>query len=312
MILAVVAILVLPAVAAAGVWAVRQGASPTPPAPTPLALTDPSASLSSSAQASPSVVPPQPVAAGSIAPSPAPTSAPAPTLGVTAHSPVSPTTGTQVFFDDFTDPNSGWKVGSGTGGVTYGYGAGGYTIVAPSPYDYYAPVPYADALSEVSLSVTAATAVTAAATATATGDSAGTGGFGVSCLRSVGGDSQLEYDFGITETARWYVERYDGTFETNADPVLLHTGSVAAKPSVKPVTLLAVCAALDGGSQVRLMLFVDGVKVTDFVNSASADPSGWHGAVVAVGGDSTSTNLTVSRVSESDLGGPPAINGEQT
>jgi hypothetical protein len=309
---AVALVVGVPVAAAGGIWAIRQASQPGSGGTGSAAAAAGSPSPGG-AQPAPGVSPPAASAPGISAPAasaPAAGSAPSSPLGsappdatgVTAHSAVTPSTGTQVFDDDFSDPSSGWRIGQFDGGVTYSYVPGGYSVIAPGPYLFYAPLPFPGDLGQVSVSMTAASQAS----------SAGTAGFGVSCIRDMGGASQLEYDLAITQSGRWYVQRFNGSFDDNSDPVLLRAGAAAARPAKGPVSLVGVCAAMDGGRRVRLMLFIDGTPVVDFVDDAVADPTGWQAALLVAGDDGGSTRVTVSHVSEADLGGPQALGGVQT
>lgn len=216
--------------------------------------------------------------------------------GVTATSPITPTSGTQVFSDDFHDPGSGWLIGQ-RNGVSYSYKAGGYQVVATGAYHYFAIAPYTEPLSELALSVTA----------TQNAGAPPTGGFGLTCASAISTQAELHYEFVVNARSRWYVERRDGPPAVGSGPAILRQGSSPVPPGSKPLTLSAVCATLPDGKTTRLVLFVNSQRVADLMDVASAGSAAadWTGELLTAGGNAAPTTVHVSRFTESSLGGPP-------
>jgi hypothetical protein len=253
----------------------------------------PGATLAASPPASSSVASPSaPVPAAS-----APASAPALVAsGVTATSSFTPTTGAQVFADDFTDPGSGWLSGAyGTG--TYAYTPHGYTVTGTGDIFRLAYAPFDSPEQQLTTSITARQS---------TGEPGA--GFGVSCRRSFDSASQLRYEFLVTASGRWSVQRNVGTLSLASTPTTLQSGTSPRRPGVAPVTVTGTCASLSG-QQTRLVLFVDGAKVADFVDASPVDGTGWLGAIMTASDVGPAATTTVSAFNEYVLAAPAAVIG---
>jgi hypothetical protein len=103
-------------------------------------------------------------------------------------------------------------------------------------------------------------------------------------------------------TVRWLVaERRDGISTPTGSPSLLREGSSHA-PDVTPTTIVAVCARLADGMTNRVLLFVDYVKVADFLDVAPSHNSGWIGALMTTGGAGNPTTVHFKKVTENRFG----------
>jgi hypothetical protein len=219
-----------------------------------------------------------------------------PSDGVTQTSPVTATSGTQVYSDDFHDPGSGWltgkrALGDAGAGATYSFSAAGYNAVVTGPYHYYAYVPFSESVPQISV----------ATTATQDAGAPKTGGFGVSCIANYGHSNEMRYEFLVNNSGHWFIERRDGLPTADTSPSLLREGSAHA-PSAAATSVVAVCARLASGVTNRVMLFVNGAQVADLLDIAEPDDGGWIGALMATGGDGGPTTVHFSKVKENRLG----------
>jgi hypothetical protein len=219
---------------------------------------------------------------------------PSPTPGrlITLGTPLTATAGTLVFTDDFHDPLSGWNTTAGASDVNYGYVNGAYVAVAKGGYFYYDPAPYSEPKQQMSVS----------ATATLDTHTPPDAGFGMDCLRGTG-STQVSYEFVAAADTKWYVMRSIGETSTTT-PTTLKQGSVgsAPAPGVIPVTLVGVCATMSDGVSMRLVFFIDGVKVADLTDNAPASSTvGWMSDLMTAGSDSGPVTVTLTRFEERDL-----------
>jgi hypothetical protein len=219
--------------------------------------------------------------------------------GVTAASPLLLATGTSVFADDFTDPNSGWGVGTDDDS-TYAYTPAGYSMSSHVPAHFLSYAPYDVPAQQVSLSMTAVEAPGADPGA----------GFGVTCRRGPDSESQLRYEFVVNNEGRWFVERNEGTLSIAVDPTILNEGSTQLVPGAAALTVSGVCATLANGTTTRLALFLNGVKVVDMLDDTPVDSEGWLGGVLTTNATNDPATAIVSVFSESTLQAPaiPAAN----
>jgi hypothetical protein len=233
---------------------------------------------------------------------PASPSAPAaanPAGGVTASSPLTSPRGTAVIFsDDFTDPNSGWDTGADDDS-TYTYTPDGYAMTTNAPAIFLSYAPDDTPAQQVSLSVTAIEAPGADPDA----------GYGASCRRSADSTSQLRYEFRVTGSGEWYIERNQGALDGQTPTVIAEGGTQLLASS--QITVSAVCATLDGGTSTRLALFLNGTKVADTVDVGTADGAGWLGAIVATNPGTAAATAVVRDYNESALS-PLPINAANT
>jgi hypothetical protein len=214
--------------------------------------------------------------------------------GVTASSPLSSPRGTVVFADDFSDPNSGWDTGTDNDS-TYTYTPAGYSMVTHAPAIFLSYAPYDAPEAQVSLSITAAEA------AGAEPDAA----FGVSCRRGPDSASQLRYEFSVTSSGRWFIERNECDLSAQT-PTTLHEGPTQL-PAGAQVTVSAVCATLADGITTRLALFLNGTKVADTLDVSTVDGAGWLGAIMSTNPGNDPATTIVSSYNESALGTPAVI-----
>ncbi len=201
----------------------------------------------------------------------APTTPPASTSpdGITASSPLVLAKGKSVFSDDFTDPESGWDTGTDADS-TYAYTPDGYSMSSHVPAHFLSYAPYDMPAQQVSLSVTAVEAPGAHPGA----------GFGVTCRRGPDSTSQLRYEFVVSNSGDWFVERNQGDPSIAAEPTILREGPTQLTPGASALTVSGVCATLADGTTTRLALFINGTKVVDMLNVATADGPGWLGGIL--------------------------------
>lgn len=223
-----------------------------------------------------------------------PPSPPSTADGVTASSPLSSPRGTVIFADDFSDPNSGWDTGTDEDS-TYTYTPAGYSMTTHAPAIFLSYAPDDTPVQQVSLSITAAEAAGADPDA----------GFGVSCRRGPDSASQLRYEFTVTGSGRWFIERNQGDLSAQT-PTTLHEGPTQL-PAGAQVTVSAVCATLADGITTRLALFLNGTKVADTLDVSTVDGAGWLGAIMSTNPSSAPATTIVSRYNESALGASSVI-----
>lgn len=217
---------------------------------------------------------------------------PAPTAGlVTAFTPLTATTGTVVFTDDFRDPQSGWDAGPGGTDVNYAFANGAYQAVAKGAFFYYDPAPYEEPRQQLSIG----------STATLDAHTAVDAGFGVECVRG-SGSARLRYIFAAYADSKWEVMRSTGVIIDTNFPTILTQGSRASQsfPGVVPVTLVGVCATLPDGF-TRLAFFIGGTKVADMTDAAATTSDGWQADLLAAGSDSGPVTVTVTHFEMRDL-----------
>jgi hypothetical protein len=61
-----------------------------------------------------------------------------------------------------------------------------------------------------------------------------------------------------------------------------------------------MCATLADGTRTRLVLFVEGEKIADMIDSATLPEGGWMGGLLVASGD-TPAVATATRYEERDL-----------
>lgn len=216
-----------------------------------------------------------------------------PARPITTSTPLTATTGTIVFTDDFRDPLSGWDTVHGAADANYEYAGSAFVAVALGSYFYWTPSPYSEPKRQLSVG----------ATATLDLHTPPDAGFGVDCVRG-SGSSAIQYLFVADADATWYVMRYVGVVGPTTPAEILKQGSLgsAPAPGVIPVTLVGVCATMGDGLTTRLAFFVDGSKVADFTDAAPASsPDGWLTDLDIAGSDLRAVTVTVTHFEESDL-----------
>ena len=219
-----------------------------------------------------------------------PTPGPTPD-GVTASSALSPTSGVEVFSDDFTDPTSGWSTGADPKGAVFAYAPDGYTVTSTVAAHWLAYAPYSDPAQQVNLNMTAHESAGAPTGA----------GFGLVCRRGPDSTSNVRYEFIVNESNRWFIERNQGAVSMSSTPTILDEGALPAKLGTQELEISGICATLADGQTTRLALFVGAQKVADITDVSSVDSDGWLGGLISSGDDVSSTT-TVAGYTESDLG----------
>ena len=203
---------------------------------------------------------------------------------------LSPNRGTIVFADDFHDPTSGWNAATTPSGTSFGYALGAYVVNGKGSLHHFAEAPFQDALSQLSMSVTATQTVNAPPGA----------GFGVTCRRE-DGDARVRYEFVVLAPGTWYLERDGGVDTLTSRGVVLDKGTSGAAPGASPLTIVGVCAAIDSVA-TRLALFVDGKKMVDRIDrAAGASDLGWLSGLDVSTRDAGDTSVAVTRFEVRDL-----------
>jgi hypothetical protein len=108
------------------------------------------------------------------------------------------------------------------------------------------------------------------------------------------------YEFIVLNNGGWLVERRDGSPDHSAPPTILMHGSASTVPGKAAISVSGICATSSDGKRVRLALFVDGIRVTEF-SDAPAEALAWKGGVVVTTGDVAAT-VTVTGFEERKLG----------
>ncbi|MGA3058197.1 MAG: hypothetical protein ABSE70_09235 [Candidatus Limnocylindrales bacterium] len=197
--------------------------------------------------------------------------------------------GAVVFSDDFQNRSSGWPTASQSGFMTFSFTSKGYVINAGGGVLHHLVYsPSKQASQQLSISLTAGLA------------SASTGaGLGVTCRRGQGA-SEISYELLVQNDGGWLVTRRDGAPSLGALATTLSHGSSAVVPGTTPITVVGMCATLGDGTATRLVLFVEGKKVADMVDSATLPAGGWMGGLLVASRD-TPAVATATRYEERDL-----------
>jgi len=212
---------------------------------------------------------------------------------VTRTTPLTASTGTVVFKDDFHDVHSGWDTVSTTSDVKYAFDNGAFVTVATGGFWFTEPSPYFEPLQQLSVGATATLDIHTPPDA----------GFGVDCARGSGA-SQTTYQFTAAADSNWYVMRWTGPDSPTNSPTTLKEGTIrgAPAPGVISVTLVGVCATMADGVTTRLAFFIDGTKVADLIDiSPAAATDGWLADLVTAGSDSGPVTVTATHFDERDL-----------
>jgi hypothetical protein len=173
--------------------------------------------------------------------------------------------------------------------MTFAFTSQGYVINATGGtlhHLIYSPGKLASQQLSVSLTASLASASTGA-------------GLGVTCRRGEGA-SEISYELLIQNDGGWFVMRRDGAPSLGALATTLSRGSSAVVPGAAPITVVGMCATLGDGTTTRLVLFVEGQKVVDMVDSAKLPGEGWMGGLL-VASTNTPAVATASRYEERDL-----------
>ena len=197
--------------------------------------------------------------------------------------------GAVVFTDDFHDASSGWTTDTLPSGTTFTYGSGGYVVVAKGSLDHFATSPYDKAVSQVAISVTG----------TQSADAPNGAGFGVSCWRGLDA-AEVRYDFIITTSGDWEVDRRDGGLSTNQ--LILKRGTSSAKLGSTPVVVRGMCATLADQQTTRLVLFAGTQKLTELTDRAPSLPgTGWLTDLIVSSEQIRPSTVTATRFEVRDL-----------
>ncbi len=181
-----------------------------------------------------------------------------------------------------------WPIGQQTGLTQLSVSAGGYVVVASGrSTDHLVDAPFDSGRRRL--------AVTAVASQSS---GRGTAGFGVSCRSA--GSAQVLYEFVVLNNGGWLVERRDGSADRSAAPTILMHGTSPSVPGPAPITVSGVCAASDDGKTTRLVMVVDGVRLTDIADSTPTPAEGWRGGLAVSTVDAAAT-VVFSRFEERDL-----------
>ena len=198
--------------------------------------------------------------------------------------------GTVVFADDFKDPTSGWNAATLPSGTSFGYALGAYVVNGKGTLHHFAEAPYQDALSQLSMSVTATQTAGAPAGA----------GFGVTCWRG-DGDSRVRYEFVVLAPGTWYLERDGGVDTLSSRGIVIEKGSAHVAPGGRPMTVVGMCVSIDSVS-TRLALFVNGKEMVDHVDrSAGASDFGWLSGLDVSSRDAGDSTVMVTHFEDRDL-----------
>ncbi|HLZ94150.1 MAG TPA: hypothetical protein VKT20_02330 [Candidatus Dormibacteraeota bacterium] len=209
---------------------------------------------------------------------------------VTETSRLSADRGAVVFADDFHDPTSGWNAATLPSGTSFGYALGGYVVTGKGTLHHFAEAPFQDALSQLSMAVTA----------TQTANAPPGAGFGVTCWRG-DGDARVRYEFVVLAPGTWYLERDGGVATLSSRGVVLDKGTAHAGPGASPITIVGMCVSIDSVS-TRLALFVNGKKMVDRVDrSAGASDLGWLSGLDVSSRDAGDSSVMVTRFEVRDL-----------
>jgi hypothetical protein len=245
---------------------------------------------------------------------PAPTASPSTDL--------SPDAGEVVFSDDFKSGEKGWPTGSLTTLTTLSYSAGGYVIAASgSSTDHLIASPKQTGYQAIAVTVEASqtsgrgtagfgvtcqavgpnpNASAAAATPTPSAQASGSAGSSSASSPSPATPSSVMYEFIVLNNGGWLVERRGGSPDPGEPPTILMHGSASTVPGKATISVSGICATSSDGKRVRLALFIDGIRMTEF-GDLPAEALSWKGGVVVTTGDVAAT-VTVTSFEERKLG----------
>jgi hypothetical protein len=198
--------------------------------------------------------------------------------------------GAVVFADDFQDPQSGWNSAVLPSGTRFAYALGGYLVAGKGTLHHFAEAPFRTSLPQLGMSITATQT---------TGAPAGAG-FGVTCWRGVGAD-RMRYEFVLLAPGTWYIERDGGVDTLTSRGIVLQKGTAAVGPGASPITIVGMCATLDGKS-TRLALFINGSKMVDEIDTPGGPATGgWLSALDVSSRDAGDSAVTVRQFEDRDL-----------
>gem|GEM_PF-6359920 len=189
--------------------------------------------------------------------------------------------GRVVWSDDFTNPDSGWFVGTDGAGSTFVYRDGAYVISGSGDTAHAATAPYSTGL--------AAMAVSASFTLASASDL--DAGAGLRCDHA-GDDSTTHYVAFLFPDGGLQVFRYPGAAESSADePTSILIGYVPGVGQVgqsNRMSLACITVSVGNGSQTtRILVQVDaGIVHTVTDSYVAGGGSGWNGGVESEGNSS--------------------------
>lgn len=189
--------------------------------------------------------------------------------------------GRVVWSDDFTNPDSGWFVGTDSAGSTFVYQDGAYVISGSGDTAHAATAPYPTGL--------AAMAVSAAFTLASAGDL--DAGAGLRCDHA-GDESATHYVAFLFPDGGLQVFRYPGTAEGSFDqPTSILIGYVPGVGQVgqsNRMTLACITVSVGNGTETtRILVQVNAGAVHTVTDSyPTGGNSGWNGGVESEGSSS--------------------------
>lgn len=207
---------------------------------------------------------------------------------VTASTALRADRGTVVYTDDFHDPGSGWST-EGSAQSTRSYGRNAFLMTGSGNFLFQEYSPYTESIAQIGMT----------ATATESASAPPGSGLGVVCDRGLG-FSDIHYEFLLTTTAQWLIDRHKGV-GTNPT-VTLKEGTAPAAASSIPATVTGMCATQTDGRTTRLAMFVNGTLVADITDSATLPEDGWIGGICIFDVATPSSTVTTTKFSQSDLG----------
>jgi hypothetical protein len=180
--------------------------------------------------------------------------------------------GRVVFADDFKNTRSGWTTGTSSDGTRTAYTDSGFVVIAnKKTVDHVLHSPYAAALPQISVSVTATT-----------GNSPKGSAPGVGCSRGPG-EKTIKYTFVDTRPG------------AKAPATVLKRGVPPSTPGLDPIVVEGMCATLADGKSTRLIFFVNGIEVADVTDKVADLPAvGWFGDLIIRGQKAAVTTVTVT------------------
>jgi len=205
-----------------------------------------------------------------------------PAAGAPSGGPVVESSGTNLFTDDFNDSTTGWQTGR-LAHSEANYAGHGYQLTVTGNVVHVAWSPYGIPVAELRQT----------AIATSAAGSSPSGSWGLVCGRDLGRDSELHYEFKVNARGEWRVDRREGVPSLHRFPTILQQGRVAG-PVTGAATVTAMCLTAADLTTVRLMMFVNGLPVTDFTNTASASTDAWRGGLIAAAVQGGHTDVVAS------------------
>ena len=192
--------------------------------------------------------------------------------------------GRVVFADDFKNMRSGWTTGTSSDGTRTAYTDSGFVVVAnKKTADHVLHSPYAAALPQISVSVTATTGTSPKGSAPWVGCSRGPS------------EKTIKYTFVVAVAGGWELMRRDTRPGAKVPATVLKRGVPPATPGLDPIIVEGMCATLADGKSTRLIFFVNGIEVADVTDKVADLPQvGWFGDMIIRGQKTATTTVTVT------------------